>query len=68
MENKAVVQYPKVCPVSKVGLCVYDTQGKVTCNGPASQGAVKEESVKKTITDPNTQLFQRFVDERFSWR
>lgn len=68
MENKAVVEYPKVCPIAKVGYCVYDTQGKVNCNGPTTQGATKDDSVKKTVTDPNTQLFQRFVDERFSWR
>lgn len=68
MDNKTIVEYPKVCPVVHMEKCVYDTQGKVSCNGPITQGALKEDSIKKTTTDPNTLLFHRFIDERFSWK
>jgi hypothetical protein len=68
MDNKAYIESQKVCPVSKTDKCVYNTQGKYSCEGPVTQGAENKESVQKTVTDPNTLLFQRFVDERFSWK
>lgn len=68
MENKAYVESQKVCPFSKVDKCVYDTQGKFSCKGYVNQGADKKETIQKTTTDPNVQIFQRLVDERFNWR
>ena len=68
MEKNTIIEYPRICHAIKTDKCVYDTQGKVGCNGLLTQGANKTESVKQTKTDANTQLFQRFVDERFSWR
>jgi hypothetical protein len=68
MDNKAYVESQKTCPLYKTDACVYNTQGKYSCNGPVTQGAEKQESVKQTVTDHNTQLFQRFMDERFSWK
>lgn len=68
MENKAYIESQKVCPFTKTEKCVYDTQGKYSCQGYVNEGAQQKESVQKTVTSPNTQLFQRFMDERFSWR
>jgi hypothetical protein len=68
MENKAYVESQKVCPFTKTEKCVYDTQGKFSCKGYVSEGADKKETITKTVTDKNTQLFQRLVDERFNWR
>jgi hypothetical protein len=68
MDNKAYIESQKVCPFTKTDKCVYDTQGKFSCKGYVSEGAQQKETIQKTVTDPNTQLFQRFVDERFSWK
>jgi hypothetical protein len=67
MENKAYVESQKVCPFNKTDKCVYDTQGKVSCKGYVNEGAQQKETIKKTVTDKNTQLFQRLVDEKFTW-
>lgn len=68
MENKGYVESQKVCPFTKTEKCVYDTQGKFTCKGYVNEGADKKETVTQTITDANTQLFKRLVDERHNWR
>lgn len=67
MENKAYIESQKVCPFTKTDKCVYDTQGKVNCKGYVNEGAQKKETITKTVTDKNTQLFQRLVDEKFTW-
>lgn len=72
MDNKyispAYVVSQKVCPYTKTEKCVYDTQGKVTCNGPVTEGAKESKSTLQTTTAANEQLYQRFVNEKFTWK
>jgi hypothetical protein len=67
MENKAYIESQKVCPFTKTDKCVYDTQGKFTCKGYVNEGAQQKQTITKTVTDKNTQLFQRLLDEKFNW-
>ena len=58
-----------VCPLKKIGEeCVYNTQGNVNCDGFVTTGAENEEWKPKIIKSQNDQLFQRVLDERFTWR
>lgn len=68
MDNKAYVVSQKVCPLIKTEKCIYDTQGKVTCQGPLTEGAKQKEATTKTLADKNDQLFDRLVQEKFTWR
>jgi hypothetical protein len=56
------------CPLKQVDECVYNTQGNVKCSGYNTVGAEKEEWKQKFVKSQNDQLFQRVLDERFTWR
>ncbi len=68
MENKAYVESQKVCPFTKTDKCVYDTQGTFSCKGYVNEGAKQKETIIKTVKEPNTQLFERLMNEKFTWR
>ena len=67
-QSTAYVTSQKVCPFVKTEKCVYDTQGKVNCQGSLTEGAHQKEATTKTVTDKNDLLFQRLIDEKVTWR
>lgn len=59
----------RVCSIPTVQECVFNTQGSIHCKGYATEGAEKkEEWTPKLTVSQNDRLFQRIVDERFTWR
>jgi hypothetical protein len=58
-----------VCNIPPIKECVFNTQGSIHCKGYATQGADKKEELKPQFErTQNDRLFQRVLDEKFTWR
>lgn len=62
--SPAFVIPPQVCQIKNTEQCMFETTGRVICNGPVTSGASDKQSTDKMTASTNERMFNLMVDTK----